>query len=412
MSKITKRTVDAAHHPAAGQSFIWDSDLPGFGLRITPTRKTYIVQSRVAGKTVRITIGLHGPLTPDQARREAVKLLGDMVKGVNRNQAKRETKRQSVTMAEAFQDYLSSRSLSANTVKDYHKAMTKAFADWRELPLATINRAMIERRFDQMSERSEAQANQQFRFLRALLNFAMEKYSLSDGEPLIPSNPCNRLTALKKWHRIERRTRHIEPHQLEAWFKALEHNPDDTEHRNTVRDFCAFILLTGCREQEAARLTWDDVDLSNRTVAFRQTKNHRTHTLPVGKWLLALLARRFATAGASRFVFPADNKTGHLMHHRKSVLAIAQQSGVPFTLHDLRRTFASIVNHRLERNFSAYTVKRLLNHSSGGDVTQGYIQFGVEDLREPMQAIETFVLKCVGLEKSATITRIVASDER
>ncbi len=411
MSKITKRTVDAAQCPTTGQIFIWDSELPGFGLRITPTRKTYIVQNRVAGKTVRITIGLHGPLTPDQARREAVKLLGDMAKGVNRNQAERETKLRSVTLAEAFNAYVGSRPLSANTLKDYHKAMTRAFADWQDMPLVTLSRAMIERRFDQLSERSQAQANQQFRFLRALLNFSMEKYSTADGEPLIPSNPCNRLTALKKWHRIERRTRHIEPHQLEAWFRALAHNPDDTEHRNAVRDFCAFILLTGCREQEAGRLTWDDVDLSNRTVTFRQTKNHRTHTLPVGKWLSGLLARRKATAGASRYVFPADNREGHLMHHRKSVLAIGQQSGVPFTLHDLRRTFASIVNHRLERNFSAYTIKRLLNHSSGGDVTQGYIQFGVEDLREPMQAVETFVLKCAGLEQSAPIAYLNATNE-
>jgi integrase len=97
------------------------------------------------------------------------------------------------------------------------------------------------------------------------------------------------------------------------------------------------------------------------------------------------------------------------MYHHKSTRAIGRQSGVPFTLHDLRRTFASIVNHRLERNFSAYTVKRLLNHSSGGDVTQGYIQFGIEDLRDPMQAVESFVLRCAGLESSATIIRLNTS---
>jgi len=402
-TKITKRSVDATKFPDTGQIFLWDSELPGFGLRVTPTRKTYIVQSRVAGKTVRTTIGTHGALTPDQARREAMKLLGEMAKGVNLNQAEKEAKLKGVTLAEAFRDYLQSRQLSASTIKDYHKAMNTAFTDWHDLPLVAINRNMIERRFDQRSERSEAQANQQFRFLRALFNFAMEKYSTADGEPLIPSNPCNRLTALKKWHRIERRTRHIEPHQLDAWFKALVHNPDDTDHRNTVRDYCAFILLTGCREQEAARLTWDDVDLAGRTVTFRQTKNHRVHTLPVGKWLSALLERRKAASQGSSYVFPADNKEGHLMYHHKSTRAIGEQSGIAFTLHDLRRTFASIVNHRLERNFSAYTIKRLLNHSSGGDVTQGYIQFGIEDLRDPMQAVETFVLKCAGLATSADV---------
>ncbi|MFO1431458.1 MAG: site-specific integrase [Candidatus Competibacteraceae bacterium] len=409
-TKITKRSVDAAKPPDTGQIFLWDSELPGFGLRVTPTRKTYIVQSRVAGKTVRTTIGTHGALTPDQARREAMKLLGEMAKGVNLNQAEKEAKLKGITLAEAFHDYLQSRTLTANTLRGYHRAMDKIFADWRDMPLTAINRTMIERRFDQLSERSEAQANQQFRFLRALLNFAMEKYSAADGEPLIPSNPCNRLTALKKWHRIDRRTRYIEPQQLKVWFAALEHQPDDTEHRNTIRDYCAFILLTGCREQEAARLTWDDVNLSNRTVTFRLTKNHRVHNLPIGTWLAGLLERRQA-ARNSAFVFPANNRDGHLKYHRKGVLAIANASGVEFRLHDLRRSFATIVSHHLERSMSAYTIKRLLNHSSGADVTQGDVQFGIEDLREPMQAVETFVLKCAGLEKTATVTRIVAKDD-
>lgn len=270
---------------------------------------------------------------------------------------------------------------------------------------------MIERRFDLWTERSPAAANRHFRFLRALLNFAMERYSTPDGEPLIPSNPCNRLTALKKWHRIERRARHIEPHQLKAWFVALEHKPKDSDHRNTVRDFCAFLLLTGCREQEAARVTWRNVDLDAAKVTFLDTKNHKTHVLPVGSWLTALLKRRKSQEPdrqeiALRYVFPAENKTGHLLNHRKSIPAIGEESGVEFRCHDLRRTFASIASTHLERSMSAYTLKRLLNHSSGGDVTAGYVQVGVEDLREPMQQIEDFVLKCAGLKDSASMVKL------
>jgi hypothetical protein len=95
-----------------------------------------------------------------------------------------------------------------------------------------------------------------FRFLRALLNFAKEKYAMDDGEPLIASNPCDRLKTLKKWHRIAPRTQYLKPHKLAPWFAALAHSPEDSEHRRTVKDFCAFVLLTGCREQGAARLRW------------------------------------------------------------------------------------------------------------------------------------------------------------
>lgn len=406
--KLTKRSIDSLPLPETGQALYWDDELPGYGLRVTKGSKTFIVQRRVAGKTVRVTLGKYGPLTPDQARKLAVKNLSELVQGVNVNAAKEAEKAQGVTLEEAYRAYLASRDLTVNTRIDYEKAMKLAFADWRNKPIHTITRIMIERRFDEASQRGEAAANRDFRFLRALLNFAMEKYSTPDGEPLIPSNPCNRLTALKRWHRIERRTRHIEPHQLRQWFAVLEPRPEDSEQRNTVRDFCAFLLLTGCREQEAARLTWKDVDLDAAKVTFQETKNHRTHVLPVGPWLADLLERRQQNR-TSAFVFPADNKTGHLLNHRLAILAICRDSGVEFRLHDLRRTFASIASVHLERSLSAYTLKRLLNHSSGGDVTSGYVQVGVEDLREPMRQIEDFVLKCAGLKESAPVVKLAVT---
>ncbi len=406
--KLTKRSIDSLPLLETGQTLYWDDDLPGYGLRVTKGAKAFVVQRRVAGKTVRVTLGKYGQLTPDQARKLAVKNLAELVQGVNVNAEKEAEKVQCVTLEEAYRAYLASRDLTASTCNDYEKAMRLAFADWRNKPIKAINRAMIERRFDEASQRGEATANRDFRFLRALLNFSMEKYSTPDGEPLIPSNPCNRLTALKRWHRIKRRTRHIEPHQLRQWFAALEHQPEDSIHRNTIRDFCAFLLLTGCREQEAARLRWADVDLDAAKVTFPDTKNHKTHVLPVGPWLAELLERRWQDR-TSPFVFPAENKTGHLLNHRLAILAICKDSGIEFRLHDLRRTFASIASVHLERSLSAYTLKRLLNHSSGGDVTGGYVQVSVEDLREPMKQIEDFVLKCAGLKGSAPVVNLVAA---
>jgi integrase len=409
MTKITKRVVDGARLPERGQQFIWDSELKGFGLRLTPTRKTYVVQSRVKGRTVRATIGSHNPFTPEQARIQARQKLGELAKGVHLNQAKRDAKVRGVTLERAYQDYIATRQLSENTLTDYAKAMRLGFKDWEHKPLREIDRNMIEARFNKLSDASPAQANQAFRFLRAVFNFAKEKYSSSDGQPLVPSNPCDRLTALKKWHRIAKRTRHIEPHQIKAWFTALQHSPEDTEQRRAFKDYCTLVLLTGCREQEAARLQWADVDFEGKgAVTFLLTKNNQPYTLPIGKWLAAMLKRRQQArepghgSGESPYVFPAENRQGHLKNHRKAVLAIAAASGVDFRMHDLRRTFASIVDHQLARSFSAYTVKRLLNHSVT-DVTAGYIQFGIEDLREPMQMIEAFVLRHAGLMKGARV---------
>ena len=81
---ITKRAVDAAR---AGKrdSYLWDRELSGFGLKVTPAgRKIYLVQYRLggrSGRTRRVTIGQHGELTPTAARTEAKRLLGEIAAG-------------------------------------------------------------------------------------------------------------------------------------------------------------------------------------------------------------------------------------------------------------------------------------------------------------------------------------------
>jgi len=213
--KLTKRSIDSLPLPETGQVLYWDEELPGYGLRVTKGAKTFIVQRRVAGKSVRVTLGQYGPLTPDQARKLAVRNLGDLVQGVNVNAEKEAAKVRGVTLNEAFAAYLDNRQLSPRTVASYHETMKLAFADWGNTPVSAINRTMIERRFTALSApRSPrtgkdntpveggtlskprlATANRHFRILRAVLNFSMEKYSTADGEPLIPS------TCLSGWLR-------------------------------------------------------------------------------------------------------------------------------------------------------------------------------------------------------------------
>ena len=64
---ITKRAVDEAQ-PNSKDTFLWDDELSGFALKVTPAgRKVYLVQYRLGGRkgrTRRVTIGQHGELTP------------------------------------------------------------------------------------------------------------------------------------------------------------------------------------------------------------------------------------------------------------------------------------------------------------------------------------------------------------
>jgi integrase len=110
--KLTKRQVDCVR-AAARDSFLWDSELKGFGLKITSAgRKVYVLQYRMGGRSApvkRYTIGNHGDFTPDDARKEAEKLRGDIRKGIDPGIAKRKTiadQRGAITVKQLCEHYL------------------------------------------------------------------------------------------------------------------------------------------------------------------------------------------------------------------------------------------------------------------------------------------------------------------
>ena len=113
MAHLTKRTVDAATKGTRDQ-FIWDDELAGFGLKVTPAGgKIYIYQYRQprpgdarSAPTKRYTIGKHGELTADQARKRAKELSALVSQGIDPRQsevdavaAKTEAKRKASELA-------------------------------------------------------------------------------------------------------------------------------------------------------------------------------------------------------------------------------------------------------------------------------------------------------------------------
>jgi hypothetical protein len=105
VARLTKRAVEAAE-VRASEYFIWCDELPGFGVRIYPSgRRGYLVQYRSSGRSRRANIGLHGRLTADEARKEAMALLGQVAKGGDPAE-ERATRRASLTVRELCERYL------------------------------------------------------------------------------------------------------------------------------------------------------------------------------------------------------------------------------------------------------------------------------------------------------------------
>ena len=168
---------------------------------------------------------------------------------------------------------------------------------------------------------------------------------------------------------------------------------------DTLRDYLLLLLFTGLRRQEAAQLQWNQVDLNRNTITITNTKNHESHTLPLPDYLADLLNQRKNVA-TTQFVFPGSGAGGYIVEPRKQMQKVTHISGIHFIIHDLRRTFITIAEGL---DISAYAVKRLANHKMNQDITSGYIITDVERLRKPMQQLSEYLLKCMGVQKSADI---------
>jgi integrase len=434
-AKLTKETVDKIPLTETGQQqFYRDTELRGFGLRVGTKSKTYIVETKVNGKVCRYTIGKHGPWTPEKARKEAREKLVEMSKGQNPNDNKKALRAKGVTLLAAFDQFKQSRkSLKPSTLCGYERVVSLYLLDWQHKPLASITKDMVAQRHTKLSapwkvkvdgqERqyggSRAQANLAMRFLRALFNFAAAEFQTADGKPLLPTNPVKRLSETKAWNRVDRRRSVIKPGQLRAWFEAVRalKNDQTSEKREVVRDYLLLILSTGLRRQEAAKLTWDGVDFQAKTLTVMDTKNWQPLTLPMSDFVFDLLKQRSATNDIQQpvkdrsaqdkpcYVFPGDGVQGYIVEPRKPMARVTAHSGVAFTIHDLRRTFITIAE---SLDISAYAVKRLVNHSTGNDVTAGYVVMDVERLREPMQKITDYILRTVGIKRSAEVVELPA----
>lgn len=392
--KLTKTIVDKLEHiPGKTQTFFRDNDLKGFALRITSGGvKSFIVETRINGKVKRVTIGKYGNLTVEEARKQAKSLLGSVARGDDPIAEKKTKKVHAMTLQQVLNDYLKARKdLKPRTLNDYQCVLHEVVPDWLDKPLINITREMIAKRHTKHGQaNSKARANNAMRVLRAIFNYAMYEYQDGNGHPIITINPVKYLSHTRAWYRVDRKQTVIKPHQLADWYKAVIVLVETDNYRNALlwHDYFLLLLFTGMRKMEAASLRWEDIDLKSKTITLQDTKNHEIHTLPMSDFVYELMERRSRNKN-SEFVFPAESKTGYIYEPKKAVNSVVELSGVPFTLHDLRRTFATIAD---SLDLPAYALKRLLNHKMNNDVTAGYIMKDLERLRKPMQQVANFIL--------------------
>jgi integrase len=393
---ITKRLIEQTTNSTARDLFIRDSSLKGFGLKITPNNtKSFIAEARVRrGKPKRITLGRYPLLDLHEARLRAQKVLLDLKDGIDpiekdRDAFKRSSKEKifqdsiaSLTLQKVFDDYVSVRDLKPYSVKDYQKTIHACFQDWLDKPIGSITRTDISTRHKEIGERGRYQANKAMRSLRSFINFASGYYE-KDGQRLITENPVRILNETKTWFRETRRTRHLDQFQIFRFTRALISLKNET-----VRDYFFLLLFTGLRSNEALTLEWSSVDFDRKIFTVKDTKNRSEHSVPMSLFVYALFCYRQRFFRTSNYVFPGSGDSGHLVESRKQLIRIIDKTSFIFTPHDLRRTFATILEELATSNL---TIRRLLNHKDKS-VTDGYIiRNKAENYRKHLEAVANFI---------------------
>lgn len=396
--KLTKTFIDQLELMPA---IYRDSDLIGFAIRVNNTCKTYIVEKKVLGRTVRLTIGLHGNLTLAQARHIARDKLALMAQGINPNEVKRKIIAEEKlkldllkikpTLKQAFEHYLLYKTLKPRTIKDYTMVVDNYLKDWNDITLDKISRSMIQAKHSELSQRSLAQANMAMRVFRAIYNYSVEHYRDENDQSILDQdNPINTLNAKKAWNKIRSRKTYIHQDQLPEWIKAVFEYKDRGQQLETNRDFLLTLVLTGFRREECESLTWSSIDLKYGRITLIDEKYREPYTLPMGDFLFTLMTKRYDQA-TNEWVFPSAKSTsGHIVNISKVRQKINKSCGIEFSFHDLRRTFGAIAENL---GYDQYTIDRLLNHiNDDRDRTRDFVQVSDRKLREAMNTIEDIIL--------------------
>jgi len=383
MSKLTKTVVEGAPIKD-GEYFLWDDQLPGFGVRVFPSGKRgYLIQYRAEGRTRRVAIGLHGRLTCDEARKKAQGLLGDVAKGGNPAEV-RKLDREALTVRELCALYmdavanglvLGKRGLSK---KPSTIATDRGRIDRHILPLLASRRVrdlttpdIVRFMRDVSAGKTAADIKTGFRgraiveggkgtaartvgLLGGILSFAV-------SEGVIPANPVRGV----KRPADERRQVILAADHYRALGDALRAAEAGGERWQVVT--CVRLLaLTGCRRGEIERLRWEDVDIVGHCLRLSDSKTGKS-VRPLGAAVIAVLAD---LSRSGPFVLPGLSADKPFAGLPKAWLRIVARAELPdLTPHGLRHGFASMA---ADLGLTEITIAALLGHASG-TVTGRYI---------------------------------------
>jgi len=421
------------------QTIYWDGKTPGLALRVTKGgSKSFVFESRLNGKTIRVTIGDMRTWTIGKAQSEATRLKSLTDQGIDPRQLKielaasneahrNEATRKEVTLADVWDIYINARrhKWSDRHLED-HKTLTRCgggkvagrdqiyesgvLAPLMTLKLSDIDSTRVKAWLRDEATNRPTQAALAFRLLRAFLNWCKDtpEYKGVAGE-----GACQTRIAKDVLPKQKAKTDCLQREQLPVWFDAVRkiENP-------VIASYLQILLLTGSRREELASLKWEDVDFKWHTITIRdKVEGERTIPLTpyVANLLIHLKRRNDATPPRYR-IFMGKRLENDLENWKPSVLVFSSKTAKsgrlqePRIQHNIACAIAGIESltiHGLRRSFSTLSewvqtpagiVAQIMGHKPSATAEKHYKRRSIDLLRMWHTNIESWTLEQAGIK--------------
>ncbi len=360
--KITKRAVDELT-PNGGTQFLWDTEIKGFGVKMTAAGAiSYLLQFRLGGreaKTRRYTIGNHGsPWTPTTARSEAIRLFLIIAQGIDPVDADKQRRREAVDLAFATYAIRFAGSCKREGWKRLVERSIRLYLTpvLGRKALPSIKRTDVVAVFDAMPDEQVANRRNVFAVLRRMFRWAVSRGDLM----------YNPMEGMETPPPVKPRERWLSDAELKIIWDTTP------ETHRCFGPIVRLLIVTGQRREEVSGLAWEELNRDEQmwTLPGHRTKNGEPNSIPLNDLAVAELdsvARGDKWPRRGR-VFPTSTGagfTGYAKGKDKLDKLIAENVGEPlppWRLHDLRRTLATGFQ-RLGVRFEV--TEAILNHVGG-----------------------------------------------
>jgi integrase len=361
--------VAAALTPSrTGNRIRYDTDLKGFGVRVTAAgAKSFVLNYRAGRRERRITIGSYPDWPADQARAHAAVLRRQVDVGEDpmaERHALRAAPLVSDLIARFGAEHIARK--RPGTQEEYRRPLRLHVAPvLGRVPVADITHADIEKLHGRLVHSgTPTAANRAIAVLGKMFALAVKWGMRADnparGVERAPEHP---------------RERYLTATELARLGAVLDAHPERSS-ANAVR----LLMLTGSRRNEVLSATWDQFDLTTGTWTkpHTATKQAKLHRVPLSPQAVALLAD-MRKAATGRFLFPGQSAERPLVEIKRFWASACRQAGIEGArLHDLRHTYASVL---ASSGLSLPIIGALLGHSQAA-TTQRYAHLMDDPLRQ------------------------------